>query len=98
MTTVPVAQPELDVTPNPRSAMRRHSERRRRRVEKLLAAMLLLAAFAITVVLLGLQWLGNQGSATSAPIGSSQPGWRDAEHLGSGPVLEQAVGFKFFLD
>ncbi|MGH9104752.1 MAG: hypothetical protein ACRDZX_02745 [Acidimicrobiales bacterium] len=40
--------------------------RRRRMVEKALAALVLLAAFVVTVVLLGLQWLGNQGTPSSA--------------------------------
>jgi uncharacterized membrane protein YfbV (UPF0208 family) len=41
-------------------------------MEKVLAALVLLAAFVVTVVLLGLQWLGNQSSASSAPVPASQ--------------------------
>ena len=46
--------------------------RRKRTREKVLAVLVLLIAFVVTVVLLGLQWLGNQGTATSAPISASQ--------------------------
>ena len=38
----------------------------------MLAVLVLLIAFAVTVILLGLQWLGNQGTASSAPISASQ--------------------------
>jgi hypothetical protein len=31
----------------------------------------LLVAFLVTVVLLGLQWLGNQGQASLAPVQTS---------------------------
>ena len=41
---------------------------RRRRLEQALVAAALFVAFAVTVVLLGLQWLGNQGTASSAAI------------------------------
>jgi hypothetical protein len=51
----------------------RRSNQRRRSLEKVLAALVLILAFAVTVVLLGLQWLGNQGTASSAPISASQP-------------------------
>lgn len=45
------------------------SHQRTRALEKALAALLLLAAFVVTVVLLGLQWLGNQ--STASPAGAS---------------------------
>ncbi len=47
--------------------LHRRPDRRRRLVEKVLAAVLLLVAFLVTVVLLGLQWLGTQSSSGSAP-------------------------------
>jgi hypothetical protein len=31
----------------------------------------LLVAFLVTVLLLGLQWLGNQGTVSSAPISTT---------------------------
>jgi len=34
----------------------------------MLAALVLLVAFAVTLVLLGLQWLGNQSSASSVQV------------------------------
>ena len=42
--------------------------RRKRAAEKMLAALVLLVAFAVTLVLLGLQWLGNQSSASSVQV------------------------------
>jgi uncharacterized membrane protein YfbV (UPF0208 family) len=51
-------------------AAHRRSARRARALEKALAALLLLAAFVVTVVLLGLQWLGNQ-TATAPPVHST---------------------------
>jgi len=52
-------------------ARHKRSDQRRRNLEKALAALVLFLAFAVTVVLLGLQWLGNQGTASSAPISAS---------------------------
>lgn len=52
-------------------ARHRRSDQRRRNLEKALAALVLFLAFAVTVVLLGLQWLGNQGQASLAPISTS---------------------------
>lgn len=49
---------------------RRHGVRRRS-AEKALAVLVLVAAFTVTVVLLGLQWLGNQATASSAPYPSA---------------------------
>ena len=54
----------------PRHSARR-LDRRRRAVEKALAALVLFVAFAATVVLLGLQWLGNQGSPSAAHVPSN---------------------------
>lgn len=71
MTTALGARPDPASPPAPHGALHRRPDRRRRSIEKIVAAALLLTAFAITVVLLGLQWLGNQGSATSAPLGTS---------------------------
>jgi hypothetical protein len=48
-------------------ARHRRPDRHRRSVEKALAVLVLLVAFAVTVTLLGLQWLGSQSNATSAP-------------------------------
>lgn len=42
-----------------------------RTLEKVLAALLLFLAFVITVVLLGLQWLGNQSTAGSVSYPTS---------------------------
>ena len=71
MTTALGAGPRPAVTPSSRG--RKHGLGRRRRArEKVLAALVLLVAFMVTVVLLGLQWLGDQGTATSAPISASQ--------------------------
>jgi len=64
MNTAVPAQPGAQ---HRRSAGRR-LDRRRRAVEKVVAALVLLVAFTVTVVLLGLQWLGNQGSASTAPV------------------------------
>ncbi|HMK98266.1 MAG TPA: hypothetical protein VK425_12015 [Acidimicrobiales bacterium] len=64
MTTAVPAQPGGQ----PRHSASRRLDRRRRTVEKVVAALVLLAAFAVTVVLLGLQWLGNQGGASTAPV------------------------------
>jgi len=57
-------------------ARHRRSDQRRRNFEKVVAALVLFAAFAVTVVLLGLQWLGSQGPVSSAgvfPISASHP-------------------------
>ncbi len=71
MTTALGAGPQPAVTPSTRGAKHGLGKRQRTR-EKALAAFVLLIAFAVTVVLLGLQWLGNQGTASSAPISASQ--------------------------
>jgi hypothetical protein len=71
MTTALGAGPQPDVTPSARGARHGLGKRQRTR-EKVLAVFVLLIAFVVTVVLLGLQWLGNQGTATSAPISASQ--------------------------
>ncbi len=71
MTTVLGAGPQPDATPSSRGAKHGLGRRQRTR-EKVLAALVLLIAFVVTVILLGLQWLGNQGTATSAPISPSQ--------------------------
>jgi hypothetical protein len=71
MTTALGAGPQPAVTPSSRVAKHGLGRRRRTR-EKVLAALVLLVAFVVTVVLLGLQWLGDQGTATSAPISASQ--------------------------
>jgi type VI protein secretion system component VasF len=73
MTTALGANPEpgfstLVDTPDLRTRSQRRSDRRRRRTEKIVAVMVLLIVFIVTVVLLGLQWLGNQGQASLAPI------------------------------
>lgn len=70
MTTALGAGPQPAVTPSSHGAKHGLGRRRRTR-EKVLAALVLLIAFVVTVVLLGLQWLGNQGTATSAPISAS---------------------------
>jgi type VI protein secretion system component VasF len=58
-------------TPDLRTRSQRRSDRRRRRTEKIIAVVVLFIAFLVTVVLLGLQWLGNQGQAGLAPIQTS---------------------------
>jgi hypothetical protein len=76
MTTALGANPEpgfstLADTPDLRTRSQRRSDRRKRRTEKIVAVLVLLIAFVVTVVLLGLQWLGNQGQASLAPIPTS---------------------------
>ena len=71
MTTALGAGPQPAVTPSSRGTKHGLGRRQRTR-EKVLAALVLLIAFVVTVVLLGLQWLGNQGTATSAPISASR--------------------------
>jgi hypothetical protein len=76
MTSALGARPEqafttLADTPDLRTRSQRRSDRRKRRTEKIVAVLVLLVAFLITVVLLGLQWLGNQGQASLAPIPAS---------------------------
>ncbi|MGP8208301.1 MAG: hypothetical protein ACLQVK_20015 [Acidimicrobiales bacterium] len=71
MTTALGAGPQPAVTPSSRRTKPGLGRRQRTR-EKVLAALVLLMAFVVTVVLLGLQWLGNQGTATSAPISASR--------------------------
>ncbi|HTT91342.1 MAG TPA: hypothetical protein VMF65_17430 [Acidimicrobiales bacterium] len=63
--TTPADPPDL------RTRSQRRSDRHKRRTEKIVAVLVLLIAFLITVVLLGLQWLGNQGQASLAPISTS---------------------------
>jgi len=65
MTTALGARPEQSSGHGRHSAKR--SDRRRRTVEKVLVAFVLFIALAVTVVLLGLQWLGNQGTNSGAP-------------------------------
>ena len=71
MTTALGAGPTPTASPTSRGGKHGLGRRRRAR-EKVLAVFVLLIAFAVTVVLLGLQWLGNQGTATSAPISASR--------------------------
>ena len=71
MTTALGAGPQPTASPSSRGGKHRLGRRQRAR-EKVLAALVLLIAFAVTVILLGLQWLGNQGTASSAPISASQ--------------------------
>ncbi|HET9060999.1 MAG TPA: hypothetical protein VFN61_13855 [Acidimicrobiales bacterium] len=51
-------------------ALHRRPDRRRRTIERTLAALVLLAAFAATVVLLGLQWLDSPSNGSIAPPAS----------------------------
>jgi hypothetical protein len=67
MTAAAEASPKPAASRAPGSVLHRRSDRHRRTVEKVIAALVLLAALAITVVLLGLQWLGNQSTGSSAP-------------------------------
>jgi hypothetical protein len=76
MTSALGANPEPAFTakaeaPDLRTRSQRRSDRRKRRTEKIVAVLVLLVAFIVTVVLLGLQWLGNQGQASIAPIQTS---------------------------
>jgi hypothetical protein len=71
MTSALGAGPQPAVTPGSRRAKHGLGRRQRAR-EKVLAALVLLVAFVVTVVLLGLQWLGDQGTASSAPISAGQ--------------------------
>ena len=64
MTTALGARPQPPSTHGRHSAAWR-SAKRKRTAEKVLVAVVLFVALAVTVVLLGLQWLGNQ-SANSA--------------------------------
>lgn len=59
-------RPEPAAVTGKHVAAQHHLGRRTRMLEKALAALLLLVAFVITVVLLGLQWLGNQSTAAPA--------------------------------
>jgi len=58
------AAPPPPEAPNYRA---RHAmgHRRARTLEKVAVALVLLAALGTTVLLLGLQWLGNQGNAST---------------------------------
>ena len=71
MTTALGAGPQPTASPTSRGGKHRLGRRRRAR-EKVLAVFVLLIAFAVTVVLLGLQWLGNQGSASQTLISEVQ--------------------------
>lgn len=64
-------RPEPAVVTGQHLAGHRRSDRRVRTLEKVLAALLLFLAFVITVVLLGLQWLGNQSTAGSVSYPTS---------------------------
>jgi hypothetical protein len=72
MTTALGDQPEPGVAAITHGARHRRLDRRKRTAEKVLAVLLLFAAFAVTVVLLGLQWLSNQGNASAASVLTSQ--------------------------
>ena len=71
MTTALGPRTETVLAPDSRTRMQRRSDRHRRRVETFIAALVLLVAFAVTVVLLGLQWLGSQSEASLAPLPTS---------------------------
>jgi hypothetical protein len=71
MTTALGPRTETVLAPGPRSRIQRRSDRHRRRVETLIAVLVLLIAFAVTVALLGLQWLGSQSEASLAPLSTS---------------------------
>lgn len=66
MTTALGARPDRPGT-HGRHRPARRSDRRRRTAEKVVVALLLFVALAVTVVLLGLQWLGNQSTTSMAP-------------------------------
>ena len=70
MTTAVGTHSGHGVPPDARAARHRRPDQRGRALEKALAAFVLFLAFAVTVVLLGLQWLGNQGTASSAGLGT----------------------------
>jgi type VI protein secretion system component VasF len=71
MTTALGPRTETVLAPDPRTRKQRRSDRHRRRLETFIAALVLLVAFAVTVVLLGLQWLGSQSEASLAPLATS---------------------------
>jgi hypothetical protein len=76
MTTALGANPEPAFTtqadaPDLRTRSQRRSDRRKRRTEKIVAVLVLFIAFIVTVVLLGLQWLGNQSQESIVPIQTS---------------------------
>jgi hypothetical protein len=76
MTSALGARPEPGSTtstgpPDLRSRSQRRADQRKRRNEKIIAILVLFIAFLVTVVLLGLQWLGNQGPASLAPFPAS---------------------------
>jgi type VI protein secretion system component VasF len=71
MTTALGPRTGTALEPGTRTRMQRRSDRRRRRLETFIAALVLLAAFIVTVVLLGLQWLGSQSEASLAPLPTS---------------------------
>jgi cell division septal protein FtsQ len=67
------------MTPAPHALARAHGAQgrhrredpRRRRREKFLVVLVLVAAFVVTVVLVGLQWLGSQATAAALPAQTS---------------------------
>ena len=71
MTTALGPRSETALTPDLRTRTQRRSDRRRRRIETLIAGFVLFVAFAVTVVLLGLQWLGSQSEGSLAPVPTS---------------------------
>jgi hypothetical protein len=68
MTSAVGARPGPSAPTEGHGARHRRSGQRWRNLERGLALLVLLLAFVTTVVLLGLQWLGSQGSASSAPV------------------------------
>ncbi len=62
---------ETAAGPDLRTRVQRRSDRRRNRLETFIAGLVLFVAFAVTVVLLGLQWLGSQSEASLAPLPTS---------------------------
>lgn len=70
MTGTVEARPGPSMAPQGYGTRHRRPDRRRRNLEKFLAALVLFVALAVTVVLLGLQWLGNPASASPLPAGS----------------------------
>ncbi len=76
MTSIPsVARPAP--VPNADGArgerLRRLQHRKRLRREKLLAALVLVVALAVTLTVLGLQWLGKGSSAIAARTSPPRP-------------------------
>jgi hypothetical protein len=73
MITALRARPEPDDGTAAHLALHRRPDRRKRTAEKVLAGLLLFLVFAVTVVLLGLQWLGNQNVTGYAPVPTTGP-------------------------